>query len=922
MVFRRDCFVNLAAAIFFLLNAACAEGSNLRIPIKSSDRMEKMKTIVELDLSKITPDTVRKDFFDISQNLWFQWNYKAGELFEIMDNDLWNSKEVSETPFLFLEHLGKDKISELIKNKDFLLAYADLTRSFREYMDPSKETWCGVNYPEIKDDVVAYFSLELGVFQNLQSGGLGALAGDHLREMSDKGIKGIGIGLCYKNGYFTQRISAEGEQEEYYSDDDFLKLPKKEVVGKDGKPLVLEFFMYSMVVHAKVWEVNVGRIKLYLMDTDIEQNEEWVRAITSKLYSGDHKIDLYQSYLLGIGGSMLFEELGIKPSFLHLNESHAGFVMVSLIKDMMDKEGLSFEEALVKVYYKSLFTLHTPIDDGNWKFDIGEMRYLFSYYLKGREKEIEKVFALGKQGNVFNMAKFLLNTSRLRNGVSEEHGGVARKLWQGHVIGEVLNGINLPYWQSPGMQKLIADKVDEVINTTAFDKINLQDDVAIKAVLNEAINRISDGELWETHKEYKNKLVDFVRVSVKAQRERNNESAERIAEAEKLLDPDALTIVVARRFATYKRSDWIFSGDFERIKRILKEAKDSGKPVQIIFAGKAHPTDTGGGKEIIKNIHRHIKNLENSGIEGQVIFLENYNLDMAHYLVQGADIWLSYPEITPVPKEASATSGQKHCVSGGINAGIPTGFMRKWMVNHVNAILFRDIHDFYRELEEFIIPQYNMRSHKWLSVMRESLRVGVIHFGTDRMLGDYVEKYYAPGIESSRPLGNEYLKKVAGQVKGQEALLKEVKFLKQPPANFTAQYRNDGTIEPVKVRAVIGLGEILPEAVEVSILLKQNGLVETQAIQMTRVREEGSGAFSYEGIIDPLLGNFVSESRSFILDKKEVLRFKVRIRPIINLNMAQNWPERISDAESAIEMRAVSSVTEMIRGMEKVYTDI
>ncbi|PIQ88984.1 MAG: hypothetical protein COV72_05440 [Candidatus Omnitrophica bacterium CG11_big_fil_rev_8_21_14_0_20_42_13] len=880
-------------------------------------------------LAYLKTEAVYADLAEVGQNLWFEWDYKARDLYKMMDPALWNSYEVDQNPALFLKYFGIKRLKDISGSKKFRDAYAGLMTSYRTYMDPDKKTWVSENYPELKNKLAVYSSFEFGISkftQNLQSGGLGALSGDHVKEMSDMGFNFIGVGLGYKYGYFTQRINSNGDQEDVFNDTDFSRMPKREVIDKqNGKPLLLEITMYDTVVYVKVWEVMVGRGRLYLLDTDIAENGKddrinWKRRVTKYLYSkreGEKdQIKFHQAYILGIGEAFLLDKLGIKADFYHLNESHSGFAIIGLIKDLMKKTGLSFEQAAVTMYYKSLFTIHTPIPAGNWAFSKAEHAYAFNNNLLS-EEEHEKIAALGDKDGLLNMAQLLLNLCGFKNGVSDEHGSVSREQWGGYVIGEILNGVSIPYWQSSELQELIESKI---IDVKAANQV-----LGDEQILNLAIDRITDSELWDAHMPAKKRLIEFARKNVKNQRVRNNERPEKIKEADILFDENAFTIVVARRFAEYKRSDWVLSGDFTGIKRIFTEAINAKKPVQLIFAGKAHPEDV-RGQIIIRRIHDYIKQLEENGIKNQVVFLENYNLDMAHYLEQGCDLWLSYPEVNYIPQEASATSGEKVAVNGIINGGIPTGFMRKDLVHNRNAILFNNIGEFHNELDlknpESAINKYygkNIKPSKrpsgeWLSMMRESLRTGMLRFGTDRMIEEYARKYYTKeAMFSGRMEENNYklAKKVAAALEDPEALLKKIDISNVSPAALSERaFKTDGTYDPVNVEADVKFKyNIPPEAAEVSIIFKQNNRPDyIQAFRMEPVEDKGGGTWRYRGVIDTILrwdflkDVFKSETRDFRLDKAMDCTYQIRVRPIISFSGTSSWAEKRSQGESYIRI--------------------
>ena len=637
-----------------------------------------------------------------------------------------------------------------------MLRYKKVLNTFDTYL-ASKNTWFGKNHPDKKHHTIAYFSAEYGLNEVLPiySGGLGVLSGDHCKSASDLGLPFVPIGLFYKQGYFSQHINAEGWQETMFADLIISHIPIKPAYNANNEEIIITLEYPGRLIHAKIWEVKIGRISLYLMDTDIDVNAPYDRLLTSRLYGGDQETRIQQEILLGIGGIKVLEALGIKPTVYHMNEGHSSFLGLELIKALVQEKGLSFREAKEAVSSSVVFTTHTPVPAGNDVFPIPMIDKYFSNYWPflgiNRHEFLDLGLKIGEQQN-FNMTVLALNIAGRKNGVSELHGAVSRNIfknvWPGLTedeipIGHITNGVHTLTWLSPS----IKDLYNKYLGEGWPDKLDEQE------VLNK-IDTIPDEELWTVHNALKEKMILFVREKLKQQKQLNGESVEKIKEIETMLDPNALTIGFARRFATYKRSNLIFR-NIARIQRILNNPH---LPVQIIFAGKAHPADN-PAHGIIKNINDIAKS---EGFIGKVIIVENYNMTLARNLVQGVDIWLNNPRR---PLEASGTSGQKVAINGAINFSILDGWWCEgynghngWTISdntQYNDEYHQDDADsesIYNVLEKEIIPIFYERNAnnvptKWISVMKESIKSIIRKYSMHRMVEDYCEKMYVPSME-------------------------------------------------------------------------------------------------------------------------------------------------------------------------------
>ena len=679
---------------------------------------------------------------EISRNIWWAWNFEATELFRDLDPELW--KECGQNPVLLLERMGYEKLEALAKDKVILRRMNDVYTKFRDYMDVK---------PDENRPSVAYFSMEYGLSSVLKiySGGLGVLAGDYLKEASDSNVDLCAVGFLYRYGYFTQTLSMDGQQIANYEAQNFGQLPIDRVMDANGQPMVVDVPYLDYYVHANVWRVNVGRISLYLLDTDNEMNSEFDRPITHQLYGGDWENRLKQEILLGIGGILTLKALGIKKDVYHCNEGHAALINVQRICDYV-ATGLTFDQSIELVRASSLYTVHTPVPAGHDYFDEG----LFGKYMGGYPARMgiswDDLMDLGRnnpgdKGERFCMSVFACNTSQEVNGVSWLHGKVSQEMfstiWKGYFpeeihVGYVTNGVHFPTWSATEWKELYFKYFNE---NFWFDQSNPK--------IWEAIYNVPDEEIWKTRMTMKNKLVDYIRKSFRDTWLKNQGDPSRIVSLMDKINPNALLIGFGRRFATYKRAHLLFT-DLERLSKIVN---NPDYPVQFLFTGKAHPHD-GAGQGLIKRIIEISRRPE---FLGKIIFLENYDMQLARRLVSGVDIWLNTPTR---PLEASGTSGEKALMNGVVNFSVLDGWWLEgyregagWALTEKRTYQNQEHQDqldaatIYSILETEILPLYYARNKKgysegWIKVVKNSIAQIAPHYTMKRQLDDYYNKFY------------------------------------------------------------------------------------------------------------------------------------------------------------------------------------
>ena len=689
---------------------------------------------------------------EISNNLWWSWNTEYLNLFKKIDIDLWEN--IGKNPVKFLKQVDQEKLEQIAEDGEFLKEYNKNVENFEGYIN-SKNTWFSKTYPENKNDLIAYFSAEYGLDEILPiySGGLGILSGDHLKSSSDLGLPLVAVGLLYKNGYFHQKINKNGMQESEYHDIDLNNLPILPVKKENGEDLIISVKFPKSNLYLKVWKISVGRITLYLLDSDLEENSKEYREITLRLYGGDQEMRIQQEIVLGIGGVTLLKDLGLNPTVYHMNEGHSSFLVLELIKNIMEEKKVSFSIAKDIVTAKTVFTTHTPVPAGNDIFPISLVETYFKDFWKKLGLSKEEFLELGmkpkeESKTTFNMGILALKVAGKKNGVSKLHGAVSRELF-GDVwpqiapnespITYVTNGVHTCTWLAPSLKELY----NKYLAPFWQDKIHKNDTW-------EKINNIPDEELWNVHMERKERLLTLVKENITNRLRNAGMHYEEIKEITSKLNPNALTIGFSRRFATYKRATLIFK-DLERITQILN---DSSKPVQLIFAGKAHPKDI-EGQNLIKRIHE-ISMMPQ--FKGKIFLLEGYDMSMARHLISGVDVWLNNPRR---PMEASGTSGEKASVNGVVNFSILDGWWAEgynqkngWAIG-TNAEYYsyeeQDIADsdsIYSILENKIIPVYynkeNGISKDWIRYMKNSIISTGGNYSMARMITEYTSKLYIP----------------------------------------------------------------------------------------------------------------------------------------------------------------------------------
>ncbi|MEI8345860.1 MAG: alpha-glucan family phosphorylase [Pseudomonadota bacterium] len=702
-----------------------------------------------------TPEKL-KPLLEIASNLWFSWNWDAIQLFEKLDEQAW--KAANKNPLRMLCDMPQQKLEAKAQDKDYIAELEAVYTSFKKYL--ASKTWFDDQFGKRDKETIAYFSCEFGLHESLPiySGGLGILAGDHLKSASDLGLPLVAIGFLYRQGYFRQGLNAEGMQQEFYPENDWFSMPVSLVKNEHNDPIVLSMDIGGEDVFFQIWKVDVGRIALYLMDTNLQQNTPHNRDITKRLYDADRDTRLRQEVLLGIGGVKALRALGKAPQIFHINEGHSAFLLIERLRELMEDHGLSFQEAKEVVWASNLFTTHTPVPAGNEHFEQGPIKkYLSRYVQKHLGLSISEFLALGLKTTdstteEFSMTVFALRFSSSANGVSKLHGVVSREMWKSLFpgtpedevpIGHITNGVHTPSFLSMPMERLFA----RYMNTAYMREIA---DFTIWKV----VDKIPNQFLWQVHCEQKKALIDYCRERLRFQLRRRGANAGEINKVKEVLDPNILTIGFARRFATYKRGT-LLNSDIKRLEKIVTHAKH---PVQIIYAGKAHPADS-HGKEIIQKIFKMAGS--NPELSKRIVFLEDYDIDMAKMMVQGVDVWLNNPRR---PREASGTSGMKAAMNGAPNLSVLDGWWDEafdhthgWAIGHGENYTDENYQDevesnlLYRLIENEVCPLfYDNRNESaipmaWVEMMKKTIKSCGEGFNAHRMVSEYVRRYYLKG---------------------------------------------------------------------------------------------------------------------------------------------------------------------------------
>lgn len=723
-----------------------------------------MSTHQVIEVRPSLPEPIRR-LEELAHNLWFSWNADARSLFFRLDRELW--RRVGHNPILFLRRISQKKLAAAARDRTYLEHYNRIMAAFDVYAS-DVHTWYSTECDPAARGPIAYFSAEFGVHESLPifSGGLGVLAGDHCKSASDLGLPFVAMGLLYRKGYFIQHIDSEGRQNDVYEEHDYNDMPVREVLGADGRPVVVPVDLADRTVWVKLWEARVGRNPIYLLDADIPENAMHDRLITHQLYGGDMEMRICQEIVLGMGGVRALTALGIEPACWHMNEGHSVFLGLERIRQLVEREGLSFYEARELVRATTIFTTHTPVAAGHDAFPLTLKDKYFRMYWEAMGLQRHEFLELGLEvmpegHEVFSLTVLALNLSGWANGVSRLHGKVSSTMWKDiwpgvpadeNPISHVTNGVHSFSWLAPEMMDLFDQHLGVEWRANLTNPEFWQ-----------SVDRVPDGLLWGVHQNLKRRMIERIRERFVDQMIRNGEGAAAIREADHLLNPEALTLGFARRFTTYKRATLIFR-DLERLKRIVNHPE---QPVQLVFAGKAHPADI-PGQELLRRVHEISRML---AFKGRIVLVEGYDIAIARYLVSGVDVWLNTPRR---PFEASGTSGMKVAMNGGINFSVLDGWWCEAAQPGVNGWSIgdeRDVDDedrlaqqdaltFYQLLEESIAPLYYRRNAQgvpdgWIQVAKASMKTIPPAFNTDRMVSEYGRRFYFPAIVKGRRLAED-----------------------------------------------------------------------------------------------------------------------------------------------------------------------
>jgi glycogen phosphorylase len=816
-----------------------------------------MYLLGKLTVTAVIPEELKR-LKDISYNLWWTWNSEAIDLYREIDLALW--EKLGKNPVRFLQEVSQRKLEQKLKDPEYMQRYSEVINEFDSYIS-NTDTWFNKKYKDKEAHRVVYFSAEYGLNEVLPvySGGLGVLSGDHCKAASDLGIPFTAIGLFYKQGYFSQHINREGWQETNYTNLNISQLPIKPALNEKGEQIYINIEFAGRVVYAKIWRVCVGRVFIYFIDTDVEQNNASDRLITSRLYGGDQETRIQQEIFLGIGGIRVLDALGIKATVYHMNEGHSAFMGLELIKKLIQDRQLPFRDAKEAVSSCTTFTTHTPVPAGNDVFPLQMIDKYFSNYWGSlgisRHEFLDLGLKIGDHQN-FNMTVLALSIAGKRNGVSELHGAVSRNIfnnvWPGVPeeevpITHITNGIHTLTWLSPSFKHIYDKYLDNDWEENLYDKDKWN-----------KIDCIPGDELWKTHCVLKTKMIGFVRDKLREQRISNGESQESVREVDSLLDSNALTIGFARRFATYKRANLIFR-NVARIQRILNSPQ---MPMQIIFAGKAHPAD-GPAHEVIKNINDIARQ---EGFKGKVVLVENYNMTLARNMVQGVDVWLNNPRR---PLEASGTSGQKVCINGVINFSVLDGWWCEgyngkngWSIgddtfyDNENYQDNADCESIYETLEKQIIPAFYERDPggiplKWVTIMKESIKTLLPQYSTHRMVQDYTTKMYIPCMERmDKIIASDYnfVRELADTITNIERNWPQVQIIADKSMNELKEHRLISG-ETIRITTSVYLGNIDPSNVKVEAyygsIARNNTIDNPEIVEMKPEGKIENGTYKY-----------------------------------------------------------------------------
>ncbi len=796
---------------------------------------------------------------ELAYNFWSLWNFDAASLFNRLDPDLWEA--TGHNPVRLLNLIGQDKLHAAAEDEGFLTHLNRIASDLKSYMQ--QNTWCKQHYPDCQA-VIAYFSAEFGLHESLPiySGGLGVLSGDHLKSASDLGIPLVAVGLLYREGYFRQQLNSDGWQQELNPENDFFSMSLTPVKNNDGTPILITVDYPHGPVRAAVWKVQVGRVELFLLDCNIESNSPQDRDITARLYGGDHDMRIRQEILLGIGGLRALAAMGIAPTVCHMNEGHSAFLALERCRVLMEREQLSFAEAREVVSASNVFTTHTPVPAGNDAFHRDLMEKYFAAYCKKLGLSVDELMSMGRvnphdANEYFGVTVLALRMAWHANGVSRLHGQVSRRMWQRIwpeipapevPIRHITNGVHTQSWLGQGFSRLYQEYLGA----------NWPDRPADHGIWSRT-DKIPDAELWRIHERSKERMIYFIRQRLRMNLAHRGVSPVEIQRVEEVLDAKVLTIGFARRFATYKRATLLF----RNTERLISLLKDANQPVQFVFAGKAHPRDD-GGKRFIQEI---VYFCRREDVRPRMVFLEDYDIDIARYLTQGVDVWLNTPRR---PMEASGTSGMKAAINGALNLSILDGW---WCEAYAedNGFAIGDGEDYNNDdqqdeaeshqlfdlLERVVVPLYYDRGldglpRHWIKRMKNSIRTICPVYNTNRMVQQYAETFYLPAHDL-------YMKLMEGHGAGAGALAQWKQRMAQQWDKVKVRQvesPGSGTVkagESVKVLATVELGGISTENVRVELYFGPldtfGNIHDARALEMVLGSTIEPGVYQYIGVI-------------------------------------------------------------------------
>lgn len=797
-----------------------------------------MKIVGRMAVFPVLPERLSR-LYSLAYNLWWMWNPPAQALYRDVDPAIWEATD--HNAIRVLSEVSPARLQTLAQDRAFTDLYDTTLATFDAYMAGGETTWYQRKFDHTMAGPIAYFSAEFGLHESLPiySGGLGILAGDHCKEASDLGLPFVGVGFLYPQGYFRQRITRTGEQEALYERLNFADLPAEVARDPQGREAMISVDLNGRQVWARIWKFQIGRNPLYLMDTDVEENDPRDRVLSARLYGGDHEMRIAQEIVLGIGGVRALRVLGITPSAWHMNEGHAAFLGLERIREFVQNKGMTFAEAIKASASNGIFTTHTPVAAGNDAFSFDLMVQYFKNFWPSLGLSQDEFLGFARQeqswGASYSMTVLAIKTSSKRNGVAALHGTVSRRMWQflwpdldaeDTPITHITNGVHSPTWAAPALTNLYArylgkDWLADIDNTAMWEKLA----------------NVPDAELWQVHQELKDSLIAYTRDKVRQRSERLGEGASIMPSGRPLLDPHALTIGFARRFATYKRATLLFR-DRERLVRLLNIPD---RPVQIIFAGKSHPADE-PGKALIRQIEHYTREPE---FAGKIVLLEEYNMDMARHLVAGVDLWLNNPIR---PYEASGTSGEKASLNGIPNCSILDGWWDEgfnghngWSIGDEREYINPDVQadadadSLYTVLERQIVPTfYEVGSdglpHGWVKVMKEAIRSVAPQFSMSRMVKEYAERLYIPAASLGQTIAADNYA-LAHELATWEARVRSA----WPTTAIEARGPHDGQLAvnaSVDVSAFVNLGDLTMRDVAVELVwgADDNGRIRTPVV--------------------------------------------------------------------------------------------